>query len=75
MSAGHPIELEPLYGDYPLDQAFDEMREPTGELRAHYRAMAENLATLPQDELQRRKQSADLVISDPGHYLHGVWPR
>ena len=45
MSAGHPIELEPLYGDYPLDQAFDEMREPTGELRAHYRAMAENLAT------------------------------
>ena len=66
MSAGHPIELEPLYGDYPLDQAFDEMREPTGELRTHYRAMAENLATLPQGELQRRKQSADLAFLTQG---------
>ncbi len=32
MSAGHPVELETLYGDYPLDQAFDEMREPGGEV-------------------------------------------
>ena len=30
ISAGHPVELEPLYGDYPLDQAYDEMREPSG---------------------------------------------
>ena len=33
MSAGHPAELETLYGDYPLDHAFDEMREPGGDVR------------------------------------------
>ena len=25
-------EVETLYGDYPLDHAFDEMRESTGEV-------------------------------------------
>ena len=46
MNASHSVELEPLFGDYPLDQAFDEMREPGGELRPHYRAMAENARNL-----------------------------
>ena len=31
MSAGHPAEVETLFGDYPLDRAFDEMREAGGE--------------------------------------------
>ena len=53
MSAGHPAEVETLFGDYPLDRAFDEMREPGGEVRPHYRALAETLARLPQEELQR----------------------
>jgi len=66
MSAGHPIELEPLYGDYPLDQAYDEMRAQNGELRPQYLAMAENLATFPAGELQRRKQSADLAFLTQG---------
>ncbi len=26
-------EVETLYGDYPLDHAFDEMRESTGDVR------------------------------------------
>ena len=30
MSAGHPVEVETLFGDYPLDSAFDEMREANG---------------------------------------------
>ena len=47
MSAGHPAELETLFGDYPLDRAFDEMREPGGDVRPHYRALAETLARLP----------------------------
>jgi len=47
MSSSHPVEMDSLFGDYPLDQAFDEMREPTGELRAHYKALAETLAGLP----------------------------
>ena len=66
MSAGHPVVLDTLYGDYPLDRAFDEMREPSGEVRAHYRALAETLAGLPQEELQRRKQSADLSFLTQG---------
>ncbi len=66
MNAGHPVALEPLFGDYPLDQAFDEMREPGGEVRAHYRALAETLAGLPADELQRRKQSVDLAFLTQG---------
>jgi len=66
MSASHPIEVESLFGDYPLDQAFDEMRQPAGEVRPHYRALAETLARLPKDELKRRKQSADLAFLTQG---------
>ena len=43
MSAGPSVELDSLFGDYPLDSAFDEMREGNGDLRSHYRALAELL--------------------------------
>ena len=66
MSAGPIAEVETLYGDYTLDHAFDEMREPTGEVRSHYRALVEKLARLPQEELQRRKQSAELSFLTQG---------
>ena len=66
MSAGPPVEVETLFGDYPLDRAFDEMREANGDLRVHYRALAETLAGLPHDELQRRKQSAELSFLTQG---------
>jgi uncharacterized circularly permuted ATP-grasp superfamily protein len=66
MSASHPVESDRLFGDYPLDQAFDEMREATGKVRPHYRALADTLARLPNDELQRRKQSADLAFLTQG---------
>ena len=55
-----------MFGDYPLDQAFDEMREPSGDVRAHYKSLAETLAKLPDDELQRRKQSAELSFLNQG---------
>ena len=66
MNAGHPAELDTLFGDYPLDHAFDEMREPGGGVRPQYQALAETLARLPQEELQRRKQSADLSFLTQG---------
>ncbi len=66
MSAGSIAELESLFGDYSLDHAFDEMREPNGELREHYSALAETLARLPKEELQRRKQSADISFLTQG---------
>jgi len=66
MSAGQSLALDSLFGDYPLDRAFDEMREPKGDIRRHYCALAETLARLPHDELQRRKQSADLSFLTQG---------
>ncbi len=66
MSASLPTELESLFGDYPLDHAFDEMRGSDGQVRSHYRALADLLARLPQEELQRRKQSADLSFLTQG---------
>src|SRR6202522_697931 len=66
MSSSHPVEMDSLFGDYPLDQAFDEVRESNGEVRPHYRALAEAMAKLPQEELLRRKQSADLSFLTQG---------
>lgn len=66
MSAGYSITLDALFGEYPLDRAFDEMRAASGELRSQYRALAETLIHLPADELQRRKQSADLAFLTQG---------
>jgi len=66
MNSGPVAELRELYGDYPLDHAYDEMREPSGEVRSSYRALAETLARLPQEELQRRKQSAELSFLTQG---------
>src|ERR1035437_6889147 len=66
MGAASSLPLDTLFGEYPLDQAFDEMRQPDGDVRAHYRALAETLAGLPPEELQRRKQSADLSFLTQG---------
>jgi uncharacterized circularly permuted ATP-grasp superfamily protein len=66
MGAGSSLELETLYGDYPLDHAYDEMRLRDGSLRTPYAALAENLAGMTEEELQRRKQSADLSFLTQG---------
>ena len=66
MSAGQAAALESIFGDYPLDRAFDEMRDSSGILRPHYMALAETLASLSADELERRKQSADLSFLTQG---------
>jgi uncharacterized circularly permuted ATP-grasp superfamily protein len=66
MSAGHPAEVETLFGDYLLDRAFDEMREGDGNVRPHYQVLAETLAGMPHDELQRCKQSAELSFLTQG---------
>jgi uncharacterized circularly permuted ATP-grasp superfamily protein len=66
MSASHSVQFDALFGDYPLDRAFDEMREASGDVRPPYRALAETLSRLPREELQRRKQSADLSFLNQG---------
>lgn len=66
MCAAPSAELELLFGDYTLDQAYDEMRNGDGSLREEYASLAETLARLPPAELQRRKQSADLSFLTQG---------
>ena len=66
MSQGHSVEVDALFGDYTLDYAYDEMREPSGAMRSQYRTLAETLARLPQDELQRRKQAAEVSFLTQG---------
>ena len=61
-----PMDLERLFRDYLLDGAYDEMRTPDGGIRPTYKALVETLASLPHEELLRRKQSADLSFLTQG---------
>jgi uncharacterized circularly permuted ATP-grasp superfamily protein len=65
-SPTQPMELERLFRDYMLDGAFDEMRTQDGGIRPQYQALVETLASLPHEELMRRKQSADLSFLTQG---------
>ena len=65
-STAKPIDHERLFRDYLLDGAFDEMRTPDGGIRPEYLALVETLASLPHEELLRRKQSADLSFLTQG---------
>jgi uncharacterized circularly permuted ATP-grasp superfamily protein len=49
----------PLLREYSLDLAYDEMFAADGEIRPQYEALLKVLTSLPADELQRRKHSAD----------------
>ena len=51
---------------YLLDHAYDEMFAGRDELHGHYRPLLEHFATLPANELQRRKQAADLSFLNQG---------
>ncbi len=52
--------------NYKLDSAFDEMFAGAGALRDHYGPLLEHLSALPADEVQRRKQAADLAFLNQG---------
>lgn len=65
-AAPAPAALDRLFRDYQLDGAYDEMRTSDGTTRPHYLALAERLASLPPEELLRRKQSADLSFLTQG---------
>jgi uncharacterized circularly permuted ATP-grasp superfamily protein len=65
-AAKTPMPLERLFRDYLMDGAFDEMRTPDGGIRPEYQALIESFASLPHEELLRRKQSADLSFLTQG---------
>ena len=51
---------------YMLDHAYDEMFEARDVLHPHYQPLLKHFAALPPDELQRRKQAADLSFLNQG---------
>ena len=51
---------------YLLDHAYDEMFETRDVLRPHYQPMLQHFSGLPAEELQRRKQAADLSFLNQG---------
>lgn len=60
-----PVQLAGLES-YPLGGAYDEMFSAAEELHPHYEPLLEMLAELPPEEIQRRKQAADLSFLNQG---------
>ena len=56
----------PLFKKYQIDNAFDEMFEAPGKPREHYRALFEALLEMPAEELNTKKQTADLSFLHQG---------
>ncbi len=56
----------PALRDYFLDHAYDEMIDPDGQVREHYRPMLNAMLALSPEELHRRKKSADLSFLTQG---------
>jgi uncharacterized circularly permuted ATP-grasp superfamily protein len=55
-----------LLKNYVLDHAYDEMFAGPDELHPHYEPLFERFSSLPPDELQRRKHSAELSFLNQG---------
>ena len=52
--------------NYLLDHAYDEMFSGPGDLHPHCEPLLEHFTSLPSEELQRRKQAADLSFLNQG---------
>jgi uncharacterized circularly permuted ATP-grasp superfamily protein len=52
--------------NYLLDHAYDEMFRGPDDLREHYEPLLDHFSSLPEGELQRRKQAADLSFLNQG---------
>jgi uncharacterized circularly permuted ATP-grasp superfamily protein len=57
---------ESLFAKYWLDRAYDELFDPDGEPRVHYRQLYDRLNELAIDELRARQQAADLAFLNQG---------
>jgi uncharacterized circularly permuted ATP-grasp superfamily protein len=66
----HPAQssqfAHPALKNYLLDHAYDEMFSGPGDLHAHCQQLVEHFTSLPAEELQRRKQAADLSFLNQG---------
>jgi uncharacterized circularly permuted ATP-grasp superfamily protein len=67
MQTAHSRQFENgVLKNYLLDHAYDEMFAGPGELHPHCEPLLEHFSSLPADELQRRKHSADLSFLNQG---------
>ena len=68
MSTARPLGHfeNPALAEYFLDHAFDEMFAEHGGIRPQYQELLEALTSIPRDELQRRKRSADVSFLTQG---------
>jgi uncharacterized circularly permuted ATP-grasp superfamily protein len=67
MQPAHATRFEhALLKNYLLDHAYDEMFAGADQLHPHYEPLFERFASLPTDELQRRKHSAELSFLNQG---------
>jgi uncharacterized circularly permuted ATP-grasp superfamily protein len=64
-SATRQFEHE-ILKNYLLDDAYDEMFAGPNQLHPHYQPLFERFSSLPADELQRRKHSAELSFLNQG---------
>jgi uncharacterized circularly permuted ATP-grasp superfamily protein len=55
-----------LFQHYELDDAYDEMVDSAGSVRAQYAHLYQTLGELPVEELRRRQQVADLSFLHQG---------
>ena len=70
----HPIAMPtsiktpvlPLEGRYDPGPFFDEMFDPSGAPRPHYRVLAEQLAALSVEEFEERRHGVDLSFLNQG---------
>ncbi len=58
--------VRPGLENYQLDHAYDEMFAGDGDLHGHYRPLMDHFSSLPREELQRKKQAADLSFLNQG---------
>ena len=62
-----PVDITKGYlRNYFLDQAYDEMFDADGNVRPHYRLLLDTFSGLPEEELARRKHSADISFRTQG---------
>jgi uncharacterized circularly permuted ATP-grasp superfamily protein len=55
-----------LFTDYQCADFFDEVFDPRGAVRPHYRPLVERLRALPSDELVRRARLRDTILRNLG---------
>jgi uncharacterized circularly permuted ATP-grasp superfamily protein len=54
------------FGNYQLDEAYDEMFSPSGRPHPHYQSLYRNLLELPASDLRQRQQAADIAFLNQG---------